>query len=41
MENYKGKIDLKQLDSSIKTIYEIQSLINNTNLAASFEELEK
>ena len=41
MENYKGKIDLKQSDSSIKTIYEIQSLINNTNLAASFEELEK
>ena len=41
MENYKGKIDLKLLDNSIKTIYEIQNLVNNTNIAASFEELEK
>lgn len=41
MDNYSGKIDLKLLDNSIKIIYEIQNFVNNTNIAASFEELEK
>lgn len=41
MDNYSGKIDLGLLEESLKTIYDIQNLVNNTNLYSSFEELEK
>ena len=41
MNNYNGKIDLGVLEESLKTIYDIQNLVNNTNLSSSFEELEK
>ena len=41
MNNYKGQIDLEALNNSEKTIYEIQNLVNNTNLSSNFEELEK
>ena len=41
MKNYRVNIDIKQLESSTKKIYEIQNLVNNINLAAYFEELEK
>ena len=39
MNNYKGQIDLEALNNSEKTIYEIQNLVNNTNLSSNFEEL--
>ena len=41
MNNYNGKIDLGVLEESLKTIYDIQNLVNNTNLSSSFEELEQ
>lgn len=41
MNNYSGKIDLELLNDSIETIFGVQNLVNNVNLADNFEEIEK